>query len=204
MIILCGKSSAGKDRILNQLVDKYGVQPLISDTTRPMRDGETDGKEYNFITKKQFLQNDYVEHRSYDTLLNGIPDTWYYGLRKFDRSTALDDVMAVIVDAKGAIEVKQYCEEIEEPCLCVYVDTDTDIRERRARLRGGFNEQEWNRRLKADEKDFAPDKLNVVNYEVFNNVDGDAAVDKIANEILTVHKMLATEAYTCNNMHEMR
>lgn len=52
--ILMGKSAAGKDTLLNKLVAQGKYKPIISYTTRPMREGETDGVEYHFVTETQF------------------------------------------------------------------------------------------------------------------------------------------------------
>jgi guanylate kinase len=46
-LILCGKSGSGKDKILNELVNKHNYESIVSYTTRPMRDGEMEGREYN-------------------------------------------------------------------------------------------------------------------------------------------------------------
>ena len=82
IFVITAPSSAGKDSIVNKLKHKYHVP--TSFTTRPKRDYEVDGKDYHFITKEDFLgmeiNNEILEYREYHTLLNGEPDTWYYGL----------------------------------------------------------------------------------------------------------------------------
>ena len=50
IIILVGQSACGKSAIYKQLVKK-GYKGLITNTTRPMREGEVDGKDYNFLSK---------------------------------------------------------------------------------------------------------------------------------------------------------
>ena len=48
---IMGKSATGKDHIYRALLkdETLGLAPLILFTTRPMRRGETDGREYHFI-----------------------------------------------------------------------------------------------------------------------------------------------------------
>ena len=55
VLILCGKSGSGKDAMAKNLVER-GFKPIISSTSRPIRKGETDGVEYNFVTREKFEQ----------------------------------------------------------------------------------------------------------------------------------------------------
>ena len=99
VIILCGKSGSGKDAIASALSEFEGVKRIVSSTSRPMREGETDGKESNFLSKEAFtekVQNgDFIEYRLYDTLVGGNPDTWGYGTEKFKAS---EEVLVAIKD----------------------------------------------------------------------------------------------------------
>ena len=55
---IMGKSSSGKDTIYKKLAEDADlpVKTLVPYTTRPMRDGETDGVEYYFCDEET-LQN---------------------------------------------------------------------------------------------------------------------------------------------------
>lgn len=77
VIALIGKAGAGKDALLNAVL-KTGIEvnPLISCTSRPMREGEQDGVNYYYYTLEEFenkIKNgemlEYVQ-------FNG----WWYGL----------------------------------------------------------------------------------------------------------------------------
>lgn len=54
IIAIVGKTSSGKDTAAKYLHDKYGLDMVVSHTTRPMRTYETNGKEHWFDTKKEF------------------------------------------------------------------------------------------------------------------------------------------------------
>ena len=77
---LIGKSGSGKDTIFKHLLSdsELSLSPVVTYTTRPRRDNETDGVEYNFITDERL--NDYkksgkiIELRRYDT----VKGAWYY------------------------------------------------------------------------------------------------------------------------------
>lgn len=172
VVIVMGPSASGKDTFVRHMIDagKGKFSKLLSTTTRPMRNGEIEGVEYNFTSAEDFTKRiksqDFVEYRSYDTLVDGKPDTWYYGTPKFEPSLSL---RFVIKDPKGACLVAKYCEKIGEPCLLILVRCDEKTRTERAKKRGSFDESEWNRRLLADREDFGNDTLDFLAEAGVNN-----------------------------------
>jgi len=102
-----GGSSVGKDLILSTINKQYDIPICVSSTSRPMRIGETNMVEYDFITKDKFLSDydkgKFVEYRVYETA-NG---KWYYGLSK--DSVDINITQIVIVDEQGYYAlVKEY------------------------------------------------------------------------------------------------
>ena len=153
LLILISKSGNGKDCSLNYLVDKYGFKPLISHTTRPIRPLETNHVTYEFVSDDEFKQmisdNKLIEYRTYNTLVDNIPAVWFYGLSKqtvdgLDPNTNY----VTIFDVQGAKEFIEYYGR--DNCFVCMLKCDDKIREERAKLRGGFNQIEWNRRLISD------------------------------------------------------
>ena len=153
LLILISKSGNGKDCSLNYLVDKYGFKPLISHTTRPIRPLETNHVTYEFVSDDEFKQmisdNKLIEYRTYNTLVDNIPAVWFYGLSKqtvdgLDPNTNY----VTIFDVQGAKEFIEYYGR--DNCFVCMLKCDDKIREERAKLRGGFNQIEWNRRLLSD------------------------------------------------------
>ena len=55
IIVLSAKSASGKDTIMKQLVAEEGFLPCVSHTTRPMREGEAEGREYYFVDQQDFI-----------------------------------------------------------------------------------------------------------------------------------------------------
>lgn len=156
--IFFGKSASGKDTFLKKKVSE-GFKPIVSYTTRPMRDGEVDGVDYHFIDKATF--DEYVrkgiifESRSYNTLVGGEQDIWYYGSPSLDASK--DDYVGVL-DIGGIKSYLQYYNTKDITLIYVMV-SDDELRKQRAMGRGGFDESEWNRRLKDDNVKFSSDTL---------------------------------------------
>lgn len=179
VLILCGKSGVGKDAILKQMVER-GYTPIISITTRPIREGETDGVEYNFITRGEFeelMNNDsLVEYRKYDTLVGGVPDVWWYGIVKQELSKRGKYV--VILDADGAKAFINYYGK--ENCYVEYITASDAIRTERAKQRGSFDEYEWERRVKADSFDFRDEVVSEISdVTIDNSGDLEDCVDEV-------------------------
>ena len=77
---LIGKSCAGKDSLYNIIIrdETLGLNPVIRYTTRPIRDGETDGESYHFVDiegYKDFKRSGkIIEEQVYHT----VHGDWYY------------------------------------------------------------------------------------------------------------------------------
>jgi guanylate kinase len=57
MLVLSSPSGAGKTTIARKLRDSDpGIQMSVSHTTRPARNGEKDGKDYNFVDRETFTR----------------------------------------------------------------------------------------------------------------------------------------------------
>ena len=73
IIYLMGKSSTGKDTLFKQLLENppCALQTVVPYTTRPIRNGESQGVEYFFTDEEgyQKLKNDgkLIEERAYHT-----------------------------------------------------------------------------------------------------------------------------------------
>lgn len=76
VIALYGASGSGKDTILNWVVSNYPkINPIISCTTRPPREGEVDGKDYHFISEEQMTEQIMSGEMLEATEFRG----WFYG-----------------------------------------------------------------------------------------------------------------------------
>ena len=132
ILIIVGKSASGKDTLQKRLQEKCNTTSFVSVTTRPMRGGEKEGVDYFFRNKEEFFslvkKGDIFEYRSYNTLVNNVPDTWYYGSLKQELQP--DTHYSVVVDIDGALAyIKAYG---AENCAVVYIECPDKIREKRA------------------------------------------------------------------------
>lgn len=173
MIFILGKTGSGKTTIVDELVSKYGFNKIITYTTRPMRDGEINHKDYHFITNKDFInkikEEFFAEWKSYATK-SGI---WHYGVSLLDFLNA-NNKSIVIVTPEGFRELR---DRYNFNTFSIYIDCDEDILKDRATERGD-NPSEIDRRLKADKKDFEFVEKDVDRI-VFNNGNLEITIQKI-------------------------
>ena len=78
LAVVSGFSGAGKGTLMKALLDKYDNYALsISATTRSPRPGESNGREYFFVTKERFedmiRSNQLIEYARYVDNYYGTP-----------------------------------------------------------------------------------------------------------------------------------
>lgn len=179
IIILVGFSASGKDTIAKKLAN-IGYHFIISSTTRPMRNNESQGDPYWFISEKEFIdlleKGKFIEYRKYNTLVNNTPAVWYYGVLKDE--VKQDKANVVVLDILGLRKFKEY---FGDRCISFFIDCDTETRRQRCIKRGDYDETEFNRRLEDDIKNFNKDLIKKeINY-IIKSTD----VEENLNEILT-------------------
>ena len=193
LVYIMGKSSAGKDTVYQRLKDEIDTNQYVPYTTRPKRDGEQDGREYNFLNREQFeelKQNQKVmEYRNYNVInAKGEKDIWTYATIADSQWEKQGDFLSI-----GTLEsytnIVKYLKEHPErdlKLLPVYISIDENERERRARKREETQEKpnyvEMERRLKADNIDFSEEKLRqagIGEKQTFENYDLDECIKNI-------------------------
>lgn len=165
IIILCGFSASGKDSIARE-IEKKGFHFILSTTSRPQRDYESEGNPYHFLPKEDFVRkmdaNEFIEVREYHTLVDGVPDAWFYGVHSLDVS--YDKPNVVVLDIVGLREFKEH---FGDNCLSFFVDASYEERKNRCIKRGDYDESEFTRRWEDDKKCFPSDVIvNETNYRM--------------------------------------
>ena len=185
IFLLMGKSSSGKDTIYRELMREkdLGLKKVVSYTTRPMREGETDGVQYLFKNeeayKKLKADNKIIEERAYNTKC-GI---WRY-FTADDGQIDLSDGDYLII---GTLESYCYIRDYfgKENVVPVYIDTNARTRLERAMHREDKQENprydEMCRRFLADEEDFSETKLSEAKIE--KRFENNAEIDDCIKEI---------------------
>lgn len=179
-----GKSSCGKDTIYKRILSEHRLplKTLVSYTTRPIRDGETDGMEYYFLTD-QDLQNlkqqgRIIELRTYDT----VHGPWSY-FTVNDHQIDLSHYHYLIIGTlESYLALQQYFGK--DYLVPLYIDLDPGERLQRALDRERMQREpkytELCRRFLADEADFSRENLELAGiHNYFINHDLDRCTQEI-------------------------
>jgi len=147
LIVLVGKSGSGKTVIVEEM-KKLGYEKLVTYTTRPMRDGEIEGKDYFFLTMDEFDKREregfFGEAVSYNTS-NGLAK---YGM-SVESLTDKENKRVTILNPAGLEIIRQ---KGLNP-YTVYLDVDENVILERLKKRGD-DDKEIETRLRTDANDF--------------------------------------------------
>lgn len=107
LVVVSGFSGAGKGTIMKSLMEKYSDRYAlsISATTRFPREGETDGKEYFFVSREEF--EDMIEHDQLVEYARYV-DNYYGTPKKFvDEKLSLGYNVILEIEIQGALKIKK-------------------------------------------------------------------------------------------------
>lgn len=186
LYVLLGKSSSGKDSIYKKLLERpeLDLKRIVIYTTRPMRSGECEGREYHFTDEQERdrLQREgkIIERRDYNTVY-GI---WSYFTVADEQFDTQGDCL-VIGTLKAYEDFKSYFGE--DKVVPLYIRVDDGERLMRALKREMQQEKpgysELCRRFLADEEDFSSDKLKAAGIEGgYENADISICLEQILRD----------------------
>lgn len=188
IFFVLGKSCSGKDTIFQHLKKdkKLNLITVTGYTTRPMREGETDGEEYFFVDRDKFTelkqQGKVIECRDYNTV-HGV---WSY--------FTVDDGQINLAKGNyiyiGTLEsykkmVEYYGSDMVVP---LYIQVETGERLQRAVSRERSQKEpkyaELCRRFLADEEDFKEE--NIIEAGIRKRYDNIVLENCIAEIVKTI------------------
>ncbi|MBK9109309.1 MAG: guanylate kinase [Saprospiraceae bacterium] len=108
IIILTAPSGSGKTTLARFLLQTFDQLLFsVSATTRPARAGETNGKDYYFMDKDQFLTN--VSNHAFFEYQEVYTDLYYGTLKsEMSRIWSLSKIPLLDIDVKGAYNIESY------------------------------------------------------------------------------------------------
>ena len=169
---IMGKSSSGKDSIYRQLEgdQELGLKRLVIYTTRPIRDGEVNGREYFFADQTVY-------------------GPWTYFTADDGQVSVGNDSYLGIGTLESFVRLREYYgNEVMWP---VYIEVEDGERLERALAREKTQEvpkyEEMCRRFLADQNDFSEENiLKAGIWKRFENHNLDECVKEIVNYIKSV------------------
>ena len=110
LLIVSGFAGSGKGTVMKKLIADYGNYALsTSATTRGIRAGEVDGREYFFKTKEEFeemIENgELLEHACYVGNYYGTPKAYVDKMLEEGKDVILE------IEIQGGLQVKEQCPE---------------------------------------------------------------------------------------------
>ncbi len=190
---ICGKSSTGKDTVYKRLLsDKdLNLHQLVTYTTRPIREGEENGREYYFIDEVEagrlYEEGKIVESRAYNTV---------YGIWKYmtvdNGDIELDKKSYVVIGTlESYIQIRNYFGR--DKIIPIMIDVDDgerlDRALRRERSQSEPKYEEMCRRFLADSSDFSKEKVKSAGIEkVFINDVLEDCINEVRSYIVESEK----------------
>ncbi|MBQ9119674.1 MAG: guanylate kinase [Lachnospiraceae bacterium] len=175
--VLMGKSASGKDTLYNQLLqtEALHLKRIILYTTRPIRTGEENGREYYFVSQERFYEMEnagqVVECRTYQT----VHGPWHYFTAADEQINLAGTQNYLMINTlEGYCRLVQYFGQ--DYVVPLYIEVEDGLRLERALSRERQQAQpkyeEMCRRFLADARDFSPEKLAEAGIvETYPNLD---------------------------------
>lgn len=145
IISVIGPAGAGKDTVARFLSIALGVKILCSFTTRPMREGEVNGREHYFVKECKTPRQDMLAY------------TEYGGYEYWTELAQVEDTAIYVIDEKGLLDICERFPDIELTNVYVAAKPET------LKARGIAEE-----RMQRDEYRVTMD-INDFDYVITNN-----------------------------------
>ena len=190
---IMGKSASGKDTLYRRLLLSEEPKPatLIPYTTRPMRDGEENGREYIFTSQAGLEElrqaGRVIEERVYMTCYG----PWYYFTADDGRADPDKEDLLLTGTLESFRAVQDYYGK--ERVVPLYIEVEDGERLQRALNRERAEKtpkyEEMCRRFLADAQDFGEDKIRAAGIvRRFYNDDPDRCLAQIKEYMAEVQK----------------
>lgn len=185
IVTLSGKAGAGKDRMMQEVLKvlreespEFTINEIVSCTTRPMREGEVEGKNYYFLTHEEF-----AERLADGTMVEAtIFNDWCYGscLEHMNE----DGINIGVYNPEG-VAILQSIPDIM--VYSIFVDAPDKVRLlRQLNREENPDVKEIIRRFSADEADFSPDDLIDINFQYTVDNGGKYGLYQLSHELAGV------------------
>jgi len=151
LVILSGPSGVGKDTVIDAWSKvNPSVQRVVAYTTRPIRENETEGVDYHFVSRERFTEmiedGAFLEHKDVFGNLYGTPKC------DMEALLAVGKVAVLKIDVQGAMSVMK----LRSDALTVFLmPPSTEELERRIRGRAADSPEVIERRLQVAREEIA-------------------------------------------------
>ena len=190
LVVISGPSGVGKGTVRKALFEmpKHNLTYSISMTTRKMRPGEVDGKDYYFVSKEEFegkiKDGKFLEYAEFVGNYYGTP------LDKVNEQLDAGNEVVLEIEVEGAQQVK---EKMPDCVMIFIVPPGKQALYDRLKGRGTESEEVIQERIAKANREFA--KANLYDYIVVND-----EVNNAADRIMAIIR--AEHAKTSRSIHK--
>lgn len=193
IFLVMGKSATGKDTIFRKLleIEKLNLKTVVTYTTRPIRTGEEQGREYFFVDNERreelLVDGKIIEQRSYDTV-HGV---WYY-FTVNDGQIDLNHTNYIMIQTlEGYNQIRKYYGANQ--VVPIYIEVEDGERLQRALERERVQKEpkyaELCRRYLADTADFSEENIRALGIDKrYQNKNMDDCITHIYEDIVSIIK----------------
>lgn len=188
LVLFSGPSGVGKDTVLDIILNSdSNLQRSVSLTTREKRPGETEGSDYYFVTKDEFLDmvgnGQVLEYAQYGENIYGTPKA------PVDKWLGEGKTVILKIEVKGAQKIREIYPDVVSIFL---LPPSMSVLEERIRSRGTEDEADIQRRLE------------IAKNEILRSADYDFVVvnddlNEASNNVLDIIKALNFTYKRMNN-----
>ena len=110
LLIVSGPSGSGKSTLAKRMFERFtGMEFSVSCTTRAMRPGEENGRDYHFLSEEEFQRH----VRSGDFMEFATVHGNHYGTLKSEVISRVENGIDVLldIDVQGALQIRQLAEK---------------------------------------------------------------------------------------------
>ena len=189
LFIVSAPSGTGKTTLVERLVERTPrLRMSRSYTSRPAREGEADGVDYNFVTRDRFesmvAEGEFLEWADVFGNLYGT------GARDTERLLAGGDDVVLVIDVQGARQVRE--RGVDASTIFV-MPPSHDVLEARLRGRSKDSDAAIRRRLQVARKE----------VEAFRDYDFVVINDEFTSAVDRLHGIVLAERARLKRMREV-
>ena len=134
IVVISGPSGVGKKTVWTPIINelKFNLSFSISMTTRPKRKGEINGKDYFFVTKRQFTEavatHKLLEYAEFANNYYGTPKKYVDHVRSKGKNVLLE------IEPKGGLQVINICKKNKDANILTIFIAPPSLKELEKRL----------------------------------------------------------------------
>lgn len=175
LFVVSSPSGGGKGTLIQRVLDRLpNLSYSVSYTTRKPRNGETDGREYFFVTREKFTEmierNDFLEWANVHSHLYGTSRS------QIERDVSLGRDIVLEVDVQGAASIRNL---ISDAVSVFILPPSLEVLRERLTSRGTDSPDELAVRLRN-----APEELKA--YETFDYVIINDNAEQAASKLMAI------------------